>query len=56
MRTTNYESHEYHYVCNQIEDKNVTHHEGNLLSDVEEYTDNYEGDEEGCSDDCGILF
>ena len=39
-------------------DKNVTHHEGNLLSDVEEYpnVDKDERDEEGCSDDHGILF
>ena len=24
--------------------------------DIKEYTDKYEGDEEGCSDDYGILF
>ena len=41
---------------NEIIDKNDTHHEGKILSDVEEYTDKYEGDEEGCSDYCGILF
>ena len=41
---------------NEVIDKNDTHHEGKLLSDVEEYTDKDEGDEEGCRDDCGILF
>ena len=41
---------------NEVIDKNDTHHEGNILSDVEEYIDKDEGDEEGCSDDCGILF
>ena len=41
---------------NEVRDKNDTHHEGKLLSDVEEYSDKYEGDEEGCSDDCGIFF
>ena len=41
---------------NEVIDKNETHHDGKLLSDVEEYTDKDEGGEEGCSDDCGILF
>ena len=41
---------------NEVIDKNDTHHEGNLLSDIKEYTDKDEGDEEGCSDDYGILF
>ena len=41
---------------NEVVDKNDTHHEGKLLSDVEEYTDKDEGGEEGCSDDNGILF
>ena len=40
----------------EVIDKNDTHREGKLLSDVEEYTDKDEGDEEGCSDDHGILF
>ena len=41
---------------NEVIDKNHTHHEGKLLSDVEEYIDKDEGGEEGCSDDCGIFF
>ena len=41
---------------NEVIDKNGTHHEENLLSNVEESTDKDEGDEEGCSDDCGIFF
>ena len=41
---------------NEVIDKRDNHHEGKLLSHVEEYTDKDEGDEEGCSDDCGILF
>ena len=43
---------------NEVIDKNDTHHEGKLLSDVEEYpnVDKDERDEEGCSDDCGIFF
>ena len=41
---------------NEVIDKNNPHHEGKLLSDVKKYTDKDEGDEEGCSDDCGILF
>ena len=41
---------------NEVIDKNDTHHEGKILSDAEYYTDKYEGDKEGCSDDCGILF
>ena len=39
---------------NEVTCKNDTHHEGKLLSDVEEHTDKDEGDEEGYSDDCGI--
>ena len=41
---------------NEVTNKNDTHHEGKLLSDVEEYTTKDEGDEEGYSDDCGIIF
>ena len=43
---------------NEVIDKNGTRHEGKLLSDVEEYpnVDKDERDEEGCSDDHGILF
>ena len=41
---------------NGVTDKNDTHHEGKILSDVEEYTNKDEGDEEGYNDDCGILF
>ena len=41
---------------NEVIDKNDTHHEGKLLSDVEEYINKDEGDEEGCSDSYGILF
>ena len=31
-------------------------YEENQDGDIQEYTDKDEGDEEGCSDDCGILF
>ena len=41
---------------NEVIETNDTHHEGKLLSDIKEYIDKDEGDEEGCSDDCGILF
>ena len=41
---------------NEVIDKNDTLHEGKIISDIKEYTDKYEGDEEGCSDDYGILF
>ena len=41
---------------NKVINKNDTHHEGKIPSDAEEYTDKYEGDEEGCSDDCVIIF
>ena len=42
---------------NEVIDKNDIHHEGNLLSDIEEYPneDKDERDKEGYSD-CGILF
>ena len=36
--------------------KNVIHYEENQDGYVKEYTDEYEGDEEGYSDDCGIFF
>ena len=43
---------------NSIIDKNNIHYEGKQDRDVKEYTDEdeYEGDEEGYSDDCVILF
>ena len=43
---------------NEVIDKNDTHHEGKLLSEVEEYTDvdEDERNEEVCSDDCGVFF
>ena len=41
---------------NEAIDKNDTHHEEKQDGDIKEYTNKYEGDEEGCSDYCGILF
>ena len=42
---------------NEVIEKNDTHHEGKLLSDVEEYpnADKDERDDEG-DNDCGIYF
>ena len=42
---------------NEVLDKNDTHHEGKLLSDVEEYpnADKDERDDEG-NNDCGVYF
>ena len=43
---------------NSVIDKNDIHYEEKQHGDVKEYTDEDEdeGDEEGYSDDCGILF
>ena len=41
---------------NSAINKNDIHYKENQDGDVKEYTDEDEGDEEGYSDDCGILF